>query len=56
MITFNTVGDKKKTSDYFYHNKDRETPVALFTGLYLYNKTRKAGLIDKMYQLGLSVS
>ena len=39
-----------------YHSTDRETPLLAYVGLLLHTKTRKRGLIDKLYDLGMSVS
>ena len=39
-----------------YHSTDREPPLMAYEGLLLHAKTRKCGLIDKLYDLGMSVS
>ena len=39
-----------------YHSTDREPPLMGYIGLLLHAKTRKRGLIEKLYDLGLSVS
>ena len=39
-----------------YHGTEREPPHMLYLGLLFHAKTRKRGLIDKLYNLGLCVS
>ena len=39
-----------------YHTTKREPPLMLYLSLLLHAKTRKRGLIDKLYDLGLCVS
>ena len=39
-----------------YHSTDREPSLMAYVGLLLHAKTRKRGLIDKLYDLGMSVS
>ena len=39
-----------------YHSTDREPSLMAYVGLLLHAKTRKRGLIDKFYDLGMSVS
>ena len=39
-----------------YHSTDRKPPLMAYVGLLLHAKTRKRGLIDKFYDLGMSVS
>ena len=34
-----------------YHSTEREPPLMLYLGLLLHSKTRKRGLIDKLYDL-----
>ena len=55
LLLFNTA-QKNLAATQMYHNKDRETPLAIYTGLLIHAKTRKRQLVDKMFQLGLSVS
>ena len=52
----NTYTRKRKTSSATRVNKQRETPLPIYIGLYLHAKTRKKVIIDQLYQLGLSVS
>ena len=39
-----------------YHNTIREPPLPIYVGLLLHGETRKRSLVDKFYDLGLSVS
>ena len=39
-----------------YHNTMREPPLQIYVGLLLHGETRKRSLVDKLYDLGLSVS
>ena len=39
-----------------YHSTDHEPPLMAYVGLLLHAKTRKRGLIEKLYDLGMSVS
>ena len=39
-----------------YHSTDRKPPLMAYVGLLLHAKTRKRGLIDKLHDLGMSVS
>lgn len=38
------------------HDKSREPPLPVYIGILIHNKTRKRDLVEKMYELGLSVS
>ena len=39
-----------------HRSKDRETPLPVYVGLKIYSNTRKAGLVDELFKLGLSIS
>lgn len=39
-----------------YHHTSRETPLPIYTALTIHSKTRKRKLVDKMSELGLSIS
>ena len=39
-----------------YHTKDRETPLPTYLGILVHAGTRKKGLVDKLCDLGLSIS
>ena len=38
------------------HNQERETPLPIYLGVTVHTKTRKRELVDRMYDLGLSIS
>ena len=40
----------------FITTKNRETPLAIYVGLTVHAMTRKRGLVDRLFQLGLSIS
>lgn len=56
LIRFNSVIRRRKNSSAIFHSKERETPLPTYIGLLLHAETRKRGLIDKMSNLGLSIS
>ena len=39
-----------------YHTRDKEPPLPIYVGLLSHVQTRKRTLIDKLYNLGLSIS
>lgn len=47
---------RRKDSKANYHAKERETPLPMYVGILLRAETRKRGLVDKLCDLGLSVS
>ncbi|VDI22412.1 Hypothetical predicted protein [Mytilus galloprovincialis] len=53
MLIFNSHKRIQKSNR---HAKSRETPSQMYLGIVIHCQTRKRGLIDKMYKLGLSVS
>ncbi|CAC5388314.1 unnamed protein product [Mytilus coruscus] len=53
MLIFNSHKIIQKSK---IHAKSRETPSHMYLGIVIHCQTRKRGLIDKMYKLGLSVS
>ena len=56
LIRFNSVVRRCKDSKANYHTKEREMPLAIYVGILLHAETRKRGLVDKLRDLGLSVS
>ncbi len=56
LLTFNAIKRGRKSAENTRHNPDRETSFPLYIGLFIYNKTRKRELIDKMFEHGLSIS
>ena len=55
LLIFNTR-DNAMTLTNTRHEKQNETPLAIYVGLLIYAKTRKRNLIDTFFQLGLSIS
>ena len=56
LIRFNSVVRHRKDSQAIYHTKDRETPLPTYLGLLVHAETRKKSLVDKLCDLGLSIS
>ena len=55
-IFYNSTFRHRKQATGTYHNTMREPPLPIYVGLLLHDETRKRSLIDKFYDLGLSVS
>ena len=56
LALFNTVVLSSKEVPVLHHSKSREPPLPLYIGILIHNKTRKRHLVEKFYDLGLSVS
>lgn len=57
LVRFNSIKRKRQpTAQFRRHNVDQETPLPLYLGLMLHNRTGGEKLIDKMYHLGMSIS
>ena len=56
IICYNTSIRRRKESTATFHSTKREPPLPIYIGLMLHAKTRKRGIIEKMHQLGLSIS
>ena len=56
LVRHNVIIRRREGSISHYHSVDREPPLPIYVGLLIHAKTRKRGLIDKMYDLGLSIS
>ena len=48
--------DSGTTGASYYHSRDREPPLPIYLGLMTHAETRKRTLVDKLYNLGLSIS
>ena len=48
--------DSGTTGASYYHSRDREPPLPINLGLMTHAETRKRTLVDKLYNLGLSIS
>ena len=38
-----------------YSSKSRESPLGIYLGMMIHAKTRKKGIVDKLYDLGISI-
>lgn len=58
IIAFNSVKSQgqKAINPSHRHNRDRETPVAIYLALKIHGETRKRSLVDSLYNLGLCIS
>ena len=58
LLQFSSSACKKvkQSPDVPRHNAARETPLPIYLGIMLHSKTRKRELVDKLFELGLSVS
>ena len=55
LIRFNSA-KQKRSGGKRRHTLDRETPLPIYIGLMVHSKTRKAGLVNKLSNLGVSIS
>ena len=51
-----SIGTKKQEHPDVRNASSQETPLPLYIGMLLHAETRKRGLIDKLFNLGLSIS
>eukprot|EP00794_Sanderia_malayensis_P001833 gene1833-2057_t len=56
LLKFNSYKQRRAESTKQYHRVCQETPVPFYLGLFTYAKTRKKSIIDKLFELGISVS
>ena len=56
LLQFNSSFCRVSGSSGICHNKSRETPLPIYVGVTIHNKTRKRQLVDKLFELGLSIS
>ena len=56
LIVFNSHVRRRKDSVSMHHSKEKETPLPEYIGLMVHALTRSRTLIDKLYELGLSIS
>ncbi len=59
LLKYNSLKHRRTSSDVktsVRHNADIETPVPTYIGLMLHAQTRKRELIDKLHNLGISLS
>ena len=57
QLKFNAIKHKRKQATATVrHSIDQETPVPIYVGLMLHAHTRKRDLVDRLYNLGMSIS
>ncbi len=57
LIRHNSVKHlRKSSSTAVRHGHNQDMPLPLYVGMMLHVQTRKRGLIDKMFELGISIS
>ena len=56
LLLFNSTKQHRSEKYANYHSIDREPPLPIYFGLLIHGETRRHGLVDKLYNLGLSVS
>eukprot|EP00794_Sanderia_malayensis_P001933 gene1933-2197_t len=56
LLKFNSYKQRRAESTKQYHRVCQETPVPFYLGLFTYAKMRKKSIIDKLFELGISVS
>ena len=55
LIVQNVVKRTRKKSCSSYSDKARESPLSTYVGMMIHAKTRKKGVIEKLYDLGISI-
>ena len=56
LLTFNSVSIAQAAPTTTIHKSERETPVPIYLGLKVHSLSRKKSLIEKLHELGLSIS
>ena len=56
LLQYNCFAKYKEGTDVHRHSKDRETPFAVYMGLYVFAKIRKRQIIEMLHENGLSIS
>ena len=56
LLQYNIIVRRREGSISHYHTVDREPPLPIYVGLLVHATTRKRVLIDKLYDIGLSIS
>ena len=56
LMQFNCHVRRRKDSIAVHHTLEGETPMPIYLGLVIHAETRKRKLVDKLYDLGLSIS
>ena len=55
LIGQNVVRRSRKESSSNYRSKERESPLGIYLGMMIHAKTRKKNIVDKLYDLGISI-
>ena len=55
LIVQNAVKRTRKKSSSSYFDKSKESPLSTYVGMMIHAKTRKKGVIEKLYDLGISI-
>ena len=56
LLQYNCFAKYKEGTDVHRHSKDRETPFAVYMGLYVFATIRKRQIIEMLHENGLSIS
>lgn len=56
LLQFNRSFRRRSRSSGFRPNKAKGTPLAIYVGVTIHEKIRKRQLVDKLFELGLSIS
>ena len=57
LIVFNSKEKRGGTTRHnTRHNQEREPPLPIYLGVMLHTKTRRKGLVDALFELGLCIS
>jgi hypothetical protein len=56
LLLFNCTSRRRETTKGVYNSKQMEPPLPIYVGLTVHAETRKRFLVDKLHDLGLSIS
>ena len=56
LLLYNSTTRRREGSSTAFHSTKREPPLPIYIGLLLHAETRKRGLIDRLQELGVSIS
>ena len=56
LLQFNCAIRRRKDTTATYHSSDREPPLPVYLEIIIHAETRKRGIVDKLFNLGLSIS
>lgn len=55
LIVENAVKRTRKVISSTFNRKTKKSPLAIYIGMLLHAKTRKKSLVNKFYELGISI-